>query len=45
MKEETIKTVDTILARGHRVLLVPIKDGERIFEINQKEARPEKRQN
>lgn len=45
MKEETIKAADAILSRGHRVLLVPIKDGERIFEISQKEAKPEKWQN
>lgn len=44
MKEEVIKTVDAILARGQRVLIVPVKDGERIFEIKQKEAKPERQQ-
>lgn len=45
MREETIKAADEILARGHRVLIVPVKDSERIFEINQKEAKPKVRQN
>lgn len=45
MKEETIKTVDAILSRGRRVLIIPVKDGERIFEVDQKEAKPEKKHN
>ena len=45
MKAETIKIADEILARGHRVLMIPLKDGERIFEVDQKEVKPEKRKN
>lgn len=39
MKEETIKAADEILDRGHRVLLIPVKDGTRIFEVDQKEVK------
>lgn len=45
MKTETIEAADAILAKGNRVLMVPVKDGERIFEIDQKEVKPEKQQN
>lgn len=39
MKEEHIKAADAILARGRRVLLIPVKDGTRIFEVDQKEVK------
>lgn len=42
MKEESIKIADAILAKGHRVLMIPVKDGERIFEIDQKEVKAAK---
>ena len=45
MKAESIKIADTILARGNRVLMVPVKNGERIFEIDQKEVQPGETQN
>lgn len=46
MKKEIVKTADAILDRGHRVLLIPVKDGTRIFEVDQKEVKiPEQKPN
>ena len=39
MKKEIVKTADAILDRGHRVLLIPVKDGTKIFEVDQKRSR------
>ena len=33
MDEKTIKSIETILANGHRVELIPVKDGVKVVKI------------
>lgn len=33
MDEKTIKAIETILANGHRVELIPVKDGVKVVKI------------
>ena len=33
MDEKTIKAIETILAKGHRVELIPVKDGVKVVKI------------
>ena len=39
MDEKTIKAIETILANGHRVELIPVKDGVKIIQIQRKEVK------
>lgn len=35
--EKAIAAAEAVLAKGERVLLIPVKNGVRIFEVDQKE--------
>lgn len=35
-----LSKIESILARGERVEIVPVKDGVRVYEIKRREARP-----
>lgn len=39
--EKKIKLIETILAKGERVELIPTKNGIRIIHIKRKEVKPE----
>lgn len=43
MDEKTIKAAEIsadLMSKGKRALWVPVKDGIRVFEVTQKEAKP-----
>ena len=40
MDEQTIKTIETVLAKGDRVELIPVKDGVKIIHIKREELKP-----
>lgn len=39
MDEKTIKAVDSILAKGDRVELIPVKDGVKVIRVQRKEVK------
>ena len=39
MDEKTIKIIESIIAKGDRVELIPVKDGVKIIHIKRKEIR------
>ena len=39
MDEKTIKIIETIIAKGDRVELIPVKDGVKIIHIKRKEMK------
>lgn len=41
--EEDLSTINAILCGGERALIVPTKDGKRIFRVRQREVKPESR--
>lgn len=38
---QTVRALETILARGERAEIIPTKDGVRIYTIRRKELNPE----
>ena len=40
MDEKTIKAIETLLAKGDRVELIPVKDGVKIIHIKREELKP-----
>ena len=42
MDEKTIKAIEEILSKGHRVELIPIKDGVRVIQVQRKEIIPQR---
>ena len=40
MDEKTIKAIETVLAKGDRVELIPVKDGVKIIHIKREELKP-----
>ena len=41
MDEKTIKAIETVLSKGDRVELIPVKDGIKVIHIKRKEVKPE----
>ena len=41
MDEKTIKAIETVLAKGDRVELIPVKDGIKVIRIKRKEVKSE----
>ena len=41
MDEKTIKAIETVLAKGDRVELIPVKDGIKAIHIKRKEVKSE----
>ena len=41
MDEQTIKAIETVLAKGDRVELIPVKDGIKVIHIKRKEVKSE----
>lgn len=39
MKPETIKAIESILSKGDRVELIPVKDGVRVIQVQRKEVK------
>lgn len=39
MDEKTIKIIESIIAKGDRVELIPVKDGVKIIHIKRKEMK------
>ena len=39
MDEKTIKAIETVLAKGDRVELIPVKDGVKIIHIKREEVK------
>lgn len=39
MKPETIKAIETILSKGYRVELIPVKDGVKVIQVQRKEIK------
>ena len=39
MDEKTIKAIETVLAKGDRVELIPVKDGVKVIHIKRKEVK------
>lgn len=39
MDEKTIKAVETILSRGDRVELIPVKDGVKVVRVRRDEVK------
>lgn len=39
MKPEIIKAIESILSKGYRVELIPIKDGVRVIQVQRKEVK------
>ncbi len=37
--EKVLKTVEEILKKGHRVELIPVKDGVRVIKIEHREVK------
>lgn len=40
MDEKTIKAIETVLSKGDRVELIPVKDGVKIIHIKREEVKP-----
>lgn len=40
--EKTIKTVESVLAKGDRVELIPVKDGVKVVKVRREEVRTKK---
>ena len=40
MDEKTINAIETVLAKGDRVELIPVKDGVKIIHIKREELKP-----
>lgn len=40
MDEKTIKAAESILSKGDRVELIPVKDGVKIIHIKREEVKP-----
>lgn len=43
MDEKTIKAAESILARGERVELIPVKDGVKVVRVRREEVREKKK--
>lgn len=41
MDEKDIKAIETVLAKGDRVELIPVKDGIKVIHIKRKEVKSE----
>ena len=41
LSEKTIKAIETVLAKGDRVELIPVKDGIKVIHIKRKEVKSE----
>ena len=41
MDEKTINAIETVLAKGDRVELIPVKDGIKVIHIKRKEVKSE----
>lgn len=41
MDEKTIKAIETVLAKGDRAELIPVKDGVKVIHIKRKEVKSE----
>lgn len=41
MDEKTIKAIETVIAKGDRVELIPVKDGIKVIHIKRKEVKSE----
>ena len=41
MDEKTIKAIETVLSKGDRVELIPVKDGIKVIHIKRKEVKSE----
>lgn len=39
MDEKTIKAIETVLAKGDRAELIPVKDGVKVIHIQRKEVK------
>lgn len=39
LKPEQIKAVETILSKGDRVELIPVKDGVKVLQVKRKEIK------
>lgn len=39
MDEKTIKAIESVLAKGDRAELIPVKDGVRVIRIQRKEVK------
>lgn len=39
MDEKTIKAVESVLARGERVELIPVKDGVKVVRVRREEVK------
>ena len=39
LKPEQIKAAEAILAKGHRVELIPVKDGVKVIQVQRKEIK------
>lgn len=39
MDDKVIKRIETILSKGYRVELIPVKDGVRVIQVQRKEVR------
>ena len=39
MTEQTIKAIESILAKGDRVELIPVKDGVKVIRVRRKEVK------
>ncbi len=42
MDEKTIKAIETVLAKGDRAELIPVKDGIKVIHIKRKEVKSER---
>ena len=41
MDEKSLKAIETVLAKGDRVELIPVKDGIKVIHIKRKEVKSE----
>lgn len=41
--EKTIKAAESVLARGERVELIPVKDGVKVMRVRREEVKDEKK--
>ena len=39
MDEKTIKAAEAVLAQGHRVELIPVKDGVKVLRVRREEVK------
>jgi hypothetical protein len=39
MSEQTIKAIESILSKGYRVELIPVKDGVKVIQVQRKEIK------